>query len=103
MVASDVCVCVCVCVCVLCVCMHIIYVMRVLYVCVRMCLCCVLCMSMCLVAEASQSQKDKGSDCFVTDKNLRGHNVLHLSTTVLLCVWLRINRSPCLVRSNEPL
>ena len=40
---------------------------------------------------------------FVTDKDLCGPNVLHLSTTVLLRVRSRINRSPYLLRSNEPL
>ena len=40
---------------------------------------------------------------FVTDEDLCGRNVVHLSTTVLLRVWSRINRSPYLLCSNEPL
>ena len=95
----------CVCVCVLfvhaCCVYACILVMLCVCVCVRMCLCCVLCMSMCQVTRASQSQKD--NDCFVTDKDLRGQYVLPLSTTVLLRVWSRISRSPCLLCSNEPL
>ena len=40
---------------------------------------------------------------FVTDEDLRGRNVLHSSTIVLLRVRSRIDHSPYLFRSNEPL